>query len=243
MSKILFPEVMFEERSHQYFNRLDGTIYTSCTTIIKRFTPPFPEAIILKKKAEQLGISQIELKTSWRLAADIGKYTGTCCHSFIENLFRNKIIDPTTVVPEEFKQDVSERFNNLRPMLEQFVEDHLHLEITLQEGVLQMGNLAGQIDMLTKNEDGTYTIWDFKSNRKLNSYSTKFLNELSHMKATDLNKFQLQMSLYQRMLEEINYVIKDRKIVHFCLENESYSIIDLPYSKQEAELLINYNYN
>ena len=238
-----FKNIVFEESSHTYYDKTTGETFISVTTALKKFTKPFQKSFWLRKKSEDLGISIRELEKQWSDSAITGSTSGSMLHLLIENRFRNKIIEPLFNVPQDCVDDLMLKYNILKPMAEQFVDDHEHLNVVLQEGILQMGGLAGQIDMLTQNEDGTYTIWDFKTNKKLSTYSDKFLNELNHLKAWDENKFALQLSCYQRMLEEIGYVISERKIVWFCVDNDAYELITLPYLKSEAELLINYDYN
>jgi hypothetical protein len=239
----LFKDIMFDEVSHTYFSKTTGEVYTSVTSAIKAFTKPFNSSFWLSKKSKDLGVNRFELEKSWFDKASIGSLSGSLCHLFIESLFKNKIINPCVEVPEDCAEQIKERFEILKPMAFKFVEDHQHLDILGQEMILHMGSLCGMADMITKNEDGSLSIYDYKTNPILKSYKEKMIGELKHIYAYDLQKFSIQLSCYQRMLEELGYTVKERKIVWLSIHNESYQIIDLEYLKNEAEILINHNYN
>jgi hypothetical protein len=241
--KLLFPEITFIEDTHQYYNNEDGSMYTSVTTSIKRMTKPFQKSFWLRKKSQELGISTSVLEAQWAQKMHVGSCVGNICHLYAENLFRNKIIQPFVKIPEACVEEVNIKFEKLKPMVEAFVEDHKYLNIFGQELILKINNLCGMADMITQNDDSSLSIYDFKTNNKLNTYSDKFLGELNHLKAHDVIKFSLQLSVYELALRSLGYEVKERIIVWFCTENETYELINLEYFEKEAIFLSNYDYN
>jgi ATP-dependent exoDNAse (exonuclease V) beta subunit len=243
MKHLPFPQIEFNEELHTYTDTETGELLTSVTTALKKFTKPFDKAFWLPKSAAKAGVSTYEMDRTWKSEAILGAQVGTQIHFYIEQKFKNKIVKPSFDVPFELRQSAVERYNVLKPHADKYVEDHKYYNVVMQEAILTLGSLAGQVDMLVQDENGDYFLIDYKTNKKLGTFPENMLNELSHIKAHDINKFSLQLSCYQLMLESIGYKIKDRLIIWLNKDNESYVEIPVPFMKDEAEFLINYNYN
>jgi ATP-dependent exoDNAse (exonuclease V) beta subunit len=242
MNKLLFPDIMFQESNHTYFSKITGELYKSVTTALKTFQKPFPEAIILKKKSEQLGISTWNLKKEWQTKATIGMITGTAIHYYLENLFKNKIVEVPIIAPDDCIDAINEKYAILKAQADNFVNDFPY-EVEHLEAILHGGNLCGQCDLICKDENDDLIIVDFKTDTIMRTYSNKLLNELSHLYDHTIVKHGLQVSVYQNMVEALGFKVSKRLIIHFCVNNENYEIIEVPYYEKEAQIIINKIYN
>jgi CRISPR/Cas system-associated exonuclease Cas4 (RecB family) len=105
-------------------------------------------------------------------------------------------------------------------------------------------HLAGSIDMIYENEDGTLSIYDWKRVKEIkrvnrfNKYALPFT--ISHMPDTNFWHYAMQLNTYKVILEE-KY---GKKITKLCLvqihpehEENTYEIVDLPDLSSEVREL------
>ncbi len=107
--------------------------------------------------------------------------------------------------------------------------------------------LVGQADLLIVDGDDVY-IGDYKSNKEIKktSYFDKKKKKYQMMKApinnlmdSTLVHYQLQLSLYARMLQQRNpkYKIKQLQIIHIDHDGNQ-SLYEVPYLKEDVDRLI-----
>jgi ATP-dependent exoDNAse (exonuclease V) beta subunit len=100
--------------------------------------------------------------------------------------------------------------------------------------------LAGSIDMVFENEDGTLSIYDWKRSKeitKVNNWNQYALNPLiCEMPDTNFWHYSLQLNTYKRILEE-KY---DKKVTKLCLvrlhpnaEEKTYELLEVPILDKE----------
>jgi hypothetical protein len=132
-----------------------------------------------------------------------------------------------------------------------YLEDTLHLKPYRTEWTIfnEDIHLAGSIDMIYENPDGTLSIYDWKRVKEIkrvnafNKYAIPFI--ISHMPDTNFWHYAMQLNTYKVILEE-KY---DKKITKLCLvqihpehEDGTYEIIDLPdLSNEIKELFLEIN--
>jgi hypothetical protein len=104
--------------------------------------------------------------------------------------------------------------------------------------------LAGSIDMVYQNPDGTLNIYDWKRAKditRVNHFNKYALTEcISHLPDSNFWHYALQLNTYKAILEEkYNKVIKDLYLVRLHPDNEehTYELIPLPVLKQEIKEL------
>lgn len=234
---LLFPDILFTESNHSYVNKKTLQRYTSVTTEIKNWQKPFPKEFWLLKKSKELGINKFELEKEWSDKGIIGSTAGSMLHLYIENKMKNKIIEPLFQVPEDCIEEILKKYNKLKPQADNFINE-FDYEVLYQEAILNYGDLSGQCDLLVDDKNGGMMILDFKTDKVLKESKTKWLGELKHLYANTLTKHSVQVSIYQRMLEEIGIKVSKRIIVWFCENNDNYQLIEVPYLKQEAETIL-----
>jgi ATP-dependent exoDNAse (exonuclease V) beta subunit len=107
--------------------------------------------------------------------------------------------------------------------------------------------IAGSIDMVYKNDDGTLSIYDWKRVKEINKnecwgkFST--LETINHIPDTNFWHYTIQLNMYKRILER-NYgvVIRDLYLVRLHPNNtrETYDLIKLPFLPMEIDTILQY---
>jgi ATP-dependent exoDNAse (exonuclease V) beta subunit len=100
--------------------------------------------------------------------------------------------------------------------------------------------LAGSIDMVYENDDGTLMIYDWKRSKEIKKTDNflKFaLTEcISHLPDTNFWHYSLQLNTYKKMIEE-KYGKKVTKLCLVCLhpnnKNKSFQLISVPDLQNE----------
>jgi ATP-dependent exoDNAse (exonuclease V) beta subunit len=104
--------------------------------------------------------------------------------------------------------------------------------------------IAGSIDMVFENEDGTLSIYDWKRCKEINQENTwnKFAtNEvISHLPDTNYWHYSLQLNTYKAILErKYGKIVKELYLVklHPDDPNDSYELIEVPILSEEINNL------
>lgn len=128
----------------------------------------------------------------------------------------------------------------------EFVKDHPDLIPYRTEWYIYHEEIliAGSIDMLYKNEDGSLSIYDWKrvKDGKLSTYSYgKYISLMDVTTAipnNDYGQYSMQLNIYKYILEsKYGLKIRDLKLVRFHVDTSSYEIIPLPnYQKYVRQM-------
>lgn len=76
--------IIFKEDGHKY-NDTYGNEYKSTTTLLHEYAPKFDKSYWLKKKAQELGISEKRLEAQWQEITDEACARGTKTHNGLED--------------------------------------------------------------------------------------------------------------------------------------------------------------
>ena len=102
--------------------------------------------------------------------------------------------------------------------------------------------LAGSIDMLYKNPDGTFSIYDWKRSKEIiktnrwNKYS--HTECISHIPDTNYWHYCLQLNTYKALLEKnYGYQIKDMYLVCLHPNHKSYQRIKVADLQEDVKNL------
>jgi hypothetical protein len=127
-----------------------------------------------------------------------------------------------------------------------FVEDHPNLKPYRTEWMVYHEDikLAGSIDMVYENPDGTLEIYDWKRCKEItslnnwNQFSTN--PALCHLPAANFWQYSLQLNTYKRILED-KY---GKTVTKLCLvrihpddADASYELLDVPFLENEVDIL------
>jgi hypothetical protein len=250
--------IKFYARGHKYEILSDkGTKYTSVTTWNHSHFPKFDADKIIdnifKSKSwgpdhKYWGQTAEQIKASWKANGEQVAGAGTNLHERIENFMNNDKLKPGYTL-----KDLYEDYNNTCEYNElewdyflKFVNDNPELKPYRTEWMIfhEEMKLAGSIDMVFENEDGTLSIYDWKRSKeitKVNNWNQYALNPLiSEMPDTNFWHYSLQLNTYKRILEE-KY---DKKVTKLCLvrlhpnaEEKTYELLEVPILDKEMTSL------
>ena len=250
-------KIKFYERGHKYEILTDlKSKYTSVTTWNHKQFPKFDAdaiiANIFKSKAwgpdhKYWGQTAEQIKASWKSNGDAVAGAGTNMHENIENFMND-----TRLKNDYTQKDLYENYNvNTDESLEwkyfiQFVKDHPELKPYRTEWMIYDEDLkiAGSIDMVYENPDGTLSIYDWKRSKeitKVNNWNKYALNPIiSHIPDTNFWHYALQLNTYKSILEA-KY---GKTVTKLCLVRlhpdtieETYELLDVPFLTKEMKEL------
>ena len=169
--------IQFFETGHSYQIMTDkNSKYTSVTTWVHKHFPKFnaDEIISNMMKGKSWGPSHKywgqtpeQIKASWNSCGSDSANAGTMLHLNIENFMNNASL------PDGY---VHSQLVDLCPMsciewdyFKQFVSDYPHLKPYRTEWRVfhEEHKLAGSIDMVYENPDGTLSIYDWKRSKEI----------------------------------------------------------------------------
>lgn len=230
--------IQFDEPTHTY--TIDGSSdYTSVTTWNHTHFRKFDADIIIARmmssknwlKSKYYGKTANEIKMGWDQNRDDAANAGTKMHYDIECHYNGVSVDNDSIEFKYFKA---------------FVLDHPNLvpyrtEWTIWDSELK---IAGSIDMVYENPDGTLSIYDWKRskgivrNKQYEEYATTKC--ISYIPDTNFWHYALQLNTYKAILEK-NYGKKITTLRLVCLHpnQRTYQLIDIPELKEELEELFN----
>lgn len=255
----------FEEEGHKYIIKNDlKSVYTSVTTWNHLHFPKFnADSVIInmfksknwKEGHKYWGLSLEEIKNLWKANGETVSSAGTDLHYKIECFMNNEnLVSEYTHNDllhdyekyEKDEKDVNDskewyyflefirNFPNLKPYRTEWVIYDEELKI------------AGSIDMVYENEDGTLSIYDWKRSKEINrvnNYNKYAITKcISHLPDSNFWHYALQLNTYKVIIErKYNKIVKDLFLVrlHPDAEEKSYELIELPILKREIDDLIN----
>ena len=225
-------EIIFEKQNHSYKNKW-GEDYISVSQLISLFSPKFdPDGSILKKCALREGIEEKDLQQKWDKIRDDSCITGKKLHSDLENYIKTS----------KFPKRSDENFNWVKQFSKIKFNGKLQTEVLIYNHKYKV---AGTTDLIHWTDENCFELYDFKSNKKIDTYEiygNRMLYPLSHLYATNYNKYSLQINIYAFLLEELGYW-RDGilKMLHFNPKTkkiESYEIS--PMEKEIKSLFMFY---
>ena len=122
------------------------------------------------------------------------------------------------------------------------MEDHPHLKPYRTEWMIYNEDvkIAGSVDMVYENSDGTLEIYDWKRCKeitKVNGWNETATNPLiSHLPSTNFWQYALQLNTYKTILEEkYGKTIKELNLVriHPDIPEQTYDLISVPILTRE----------
>jgi hypothetical protein len=255
--------IKFYSKGHKYDILCDiKSKYTSVTTWNHSHFPKFNAddviANIFKSKGwgpghKYWGQSAQQIKNSWKSNGDAASGAGTNLHERIENFMNNNNFENVVYSQKELYElyikdkecndsDEQKEWNYFI----QFVKDHPDLKPYRTEWMIfdEDLKLAGSIDMVYENPDGTLSIYDWKRSKdisKINGWNKFALNSLiCHMPDSNFWHYTLQLNTYKAILER-KY---GKTVTKLCLvrlhpdnEEETYELLDVPILTKEIQEL------
>ena len=232
-------QVVFVEDTHTYFYADNKDhLLKSTTELISNYTIGFdPDGTILRNTARRRGITEEELKEEWELKKNKAAERGTETHAILEKYILNNCELKGEIENDKAKQGIS-FLENLKQK-KHFVG---FKKILLPEVLVysRVYDVAGQIDFIIYNEDGSVSLGDWKTNKKPFYYSSDnskhMLKPLEHIVDNTFNKYVLQLSTYRFFLESWGIKVKDLFLVQLFADH--YDIYPITYFKKEVKNML-----
>jgi len=235
--------LQFIEDSHTYL--LHGKkVNTSVTTFVKKSFNEFNADLIINKMmngrnwktSKYFGKSVDEIKQLWDVNRITASTFGTKLHKTIELFYNKEDINDIDGIEKEFN------------MFKTFYNDHSHLTPyrTEWEVYNEDIDIAGSIDMLYENNDGTLDIYDWKRSKeisKINKWdSGKY--PLQHLPDSNFWHYSLQLNMYKYILEN-KYDKIVNKMCLVCLHPtfDNYILYEVDDLQEEITDLLEFRKN
>lgn len=197
-----FLDLEFEEGRHLY--KVKNKLLTSTTAMIKQHTPEFNEKEVAGNVARKLQVKTNEVLLEWKNKREKAAYQGTKVHLFAENYIVDNELVPSCRQEEAVKKFIHENI----------LSGKYTVLITELKMYSEKYGYAGTSDLLLwDNELEEIVIADYKTNYDLDKQYGYLLEPFSYTPNTPYCKYQIQLSYYQILLEEIQLYAKQRVII------------------------------
>ena len=254
--------IKFYAKGHKYEIITDPkTKYTSVTTWNHSHFPKFDQDAIIEKifkskgwgpENKYWGQTAEQIKALWKVNGESSAGAGTKLHEEIEHFMNNDNLDLNSAYThkdlwENYKNDPNRGIILYTAEWEyflQFINDYPDMKPYRTEWMIFDEDLkiAGSIDMVYENPDGTLSIYDWKRSKdisKINGWDNFAKNPLiSHLHDTNFWHYALQLNTYKAILER-KY---GKTVTKLCLvrlhpdnQEETYELLDVPILTKEME--------
>ena len=245
--------IKFFEEGHKYCILTDpDSKYTSVTTWNHHHFPQFDADNVIqnmmkgkgwKEGHKYWGKTPEQIKAQWNSNKDTVAGAGTDLHFDIECFHNDKRFQFEYTNKELYEIYMSDKGKDLEqtPLEWQyfmnFIKDNQHLKPYRTEWTVydEDAKIAGSIDMVYENPDGTLSIYDWKRAKiitRINNFNRFAIPPvICHLPDSNFWHYALQLNTYKHILEtKYNKTIKDLFLVrlHPDAEEKNYELIELP---------------
>ena len=195
--------ISFDEGPHIY--TIDGdSDYMSVTSWNSTLFPKFDADSVISKmmnsprwpKSPYFGMTREEIKMKWNNDGIEASEAGTKMHYNIECFYNGMDVEDDGSLEWKYFREFNEAVGNeLTPYRTEWMVWDKELR------------LAGSVDMLFENPDGTLQIYDWKRSKKVvkeNKWASAIVDCISHLPDANFWKYSLQLNTYKWILEK-NY--------------------------------------
>lgn len=245
-------EIQFFEIGHKYKILSDpNSKYTSVTTFIHSLFPKFDADKVIKnikngknwnEDNKYWGMSDKEIKDQWSQNGKQSAELGTKMHYDIEQ-FMNTPTDEVKNANQQFilKIDKHKHSEKEWVMFKDFVDKYPDLVPYRTEWLVfdHETKLAGSIDMVYLNEDGSVSIYDWKRCKDIkydSDWKDRGLNlAVKHLPNTNYWHYSLQLNVYRKLLMK-NYglQVKELFLVQIHPDNNSFELHEVKILDKEV---------
>lgn len=193
-------QIQFDEELHTY--TVDGiAVPLSVTALIHQYTRAFEPSIAVQSMragtrqgyADQGLVTEQDIRHAWEQNGKVQRNRGTLMHFHIEQYLNGC----------EIESPWSPEFNQFVTLHEQVIRHHqlpFRTELSVYSKRL---NVAGQIDAIFNQADGTFALWDWKRCKLLRYDSRSQMKEpFDHLADVNAWHYFMQLNIYRRILQE-----------------------------------------
>lgn len=227
------PTFIFEPIEHKY--TLNGKPLISATTYVGNFIKEFDEDYWSKKKADEAGVDQSVILEKWKTKRDRACDIGSMTHDYIENFYEKNI----TETPDD--EEVVHRIKKFHTIYENRL---IKLESIASELRIfsRIWPICGTLDKLFLYE-GYILVGDWKTSETVKTDDDFCFNYMLYpfnkYKENEINKFSVQVSLYQLILEEAGIYSDQGFVVHLPPGEKEPKVHKLKCFKEELRGYLN----
>lgn len=261
--------IQFFEDGHKYIITCDpDSKYTSVTTIIHDNFPSFNAEIIVAKMMSSpnykeghkyWGMTGDEIKAKWSNDGTSASGAGTEMHYQIECFMNNPNVNSSYTHKQLYYDYVKSSSNTTRKRKQtqiiqttewsyfiDFIKNTPHLKPYRTEWTVYHEDLkiAGSIDMVYENADGTLSIYDWKRSKEIvrtNNFNEFATTEcIRHIPNVNYWHYALQLNIYKAILEtKYGKKVRDLYLVRLHPDNidKTYDLIMLPILTDDVNRL------
>lgn len=208
------------------------------SSLISYFFEPFDAQRAAERQQARYGIPVAESLAKWQRIGRLASEVGTFVHKQAENYFQNDRFDTEyTFRFGHETQTVSverERGHFLR-----FVSDYRITPYRQEWPVFDTDlNIAGTIDLICRNADGTFTIYDWKRSSKVvdkcgrpivEGFAGKTSINGINIPDTAYCHYCIQQNLYRYMLQQhYGISVTALYLVVLCADYDNYRLVGVP---------------
>jgi hypothetical protein len=196
--KEFFSDLKFVEDTHTY--TVGDKKLPSVSHLIEQYSTPFNKDIS-KFVAIKRGISQAEVLAEWEAIAMTACLRGNKAHDFGENYLFDRTLKPTTPLEEAIVKFWDAFPDYIVPVGAEIKMYHKEFDF------------SGTMDIFLYNtRNDTYIIGDYKTNKDLfkNHKGQKMLGSFSDVLDDPFNHYQVQLSFYQILIEQLGLKVSNR---------------------------------
>jgi len=233
--------ITFQDDGHVYY--IDGVDTknaggVSVTGFVKHFFAEFDAARIIgyitRSKRwstdptyQYYRKSMGQIQEMWRTNGKQACEAGTAMHADIEAFYNGVSHDNTSAEYEQFTN-----FHETT-RIPGFVLEPFRTEWMVYD---EEHRITGSVDMVYREADGTFSIYDWKRSKEIKTKSSdKGAWPLQHVRDCNKNHYALQLSLYASILERCyDMVIKDLVLI-ICHPNQD-TFMKIPVDNMRAEV-------
>ena len=245
--------IQFLAEGHKYTILSDqNSSYTSVTTWCHSHFPHFDANSVIdsmmkgkgwKEGHKYWGLDSNQIKSQWNTNKDSVSLSGIVLHHEIECFYNNRELSSEYTNKELYEKYIMENqeYHLLQPLEWQyfinFIKDNLHLKPYRTEWLVYHEDvkIAGSIDMVFENPDGTLSIYDWKRAKnitRINNFNKFAISkQICHLPDSNFWHYALQLNTYKTILEQkYDKKIRDLFLVrlHPNAEELNYELIKLP---------------
>ena len=252
--------IQFFEEGHKYTILSDPeSAYTSVTTWNHQHFPKFDADAIIQtmmkgknwnSSNKYWNMTPEQIKAQWNANSAEVSQAGTDMHYQIECFMNNSELSPGYTHQDLLEANSCNNNNTLEwSYFLEFVKNNPELKPYRTEWLVydEEIKIAGSIDMVYENPDGTLLIYDWKRSKEItksNNWNKSAITEcIQHLPDTNYWHYTLQLNTYKTILEK-RYKKKVTGMflvkLHPQNTNKSYQILKVPALEEDMENLYEY---
>lgn len=227
--------ITFREEDHTYTHNETGERFTSVTTLLGKYKKPFDSDGAATRVAKREGVSKEMILEMWEKEKNKACDRGTEIHKLLEDYITyGEQVDDWGWLYKSY--DKSREWN-----IDRF--DKVLCEQLVWNEDFKISGLA---DLIYEHKDNTFTVGDFKTNKRYrfgSDFGEWMLEPLDHLSVCEHSTYTMQLSLYAYLYEQMTGK-KCRKLVIYYLNKDKFVAYHGNYMKAEVkELLKHFFYN